>query len=189
MSEAKDLFARAVGEFDRRVKRVDANQWSDPTPCTDWSVRDLVNHLVYENKWAPPILAGKTIEEVGRNAFEGDLLGDDPQTVWIGAAQEAIDAVGREGTEERTVHVSFGDIPGRHYISQLLSDHVIHAWDLAQGIGDDDQIDPELVEFAFKYLEPYAQTYRGAGAFGDEVEVDPEADPQTKLLGLAGRQA
>lgn len=187
MSEAQDLFATAVSEFDRRVRRVADDQWENQTPCTEWNVRVLVNHLVYENKWAPPILAGKTIEEVGET-FEGDLLGDDPKTVWVGAAQEAIDAVEREGTEERTVHVSFGDIPGRDYISQLLCDHVIHAWDLARGIGDDDKLDPELVEFALKYLEPYAQAYRGAGAFGDEVEVDRGADPQSQLLGLAGRQ-
>ena len=188
MSQAKDLFARAVSEFDRRVKQVEPSQWSDPTPCTEWSVRDLVNHLVYENKWAPPILAGKTIEEVG-DAFDGDLLGDDPKTVWIGAAQESIDAVEQEGTEERTVHVSSGDIPGRHYISQLLCDHVIHSWDLARAIRDDARLDPELVTFVYEYLEPQAQGWRAAGAFGPEVQVDPQADLQTKLLALAGRQA
>jgi uncharacterized protein (TIGR03086 family) len=188
MSEAKDLFARAVGEFDRRVKRVGSDQWNDQTPCTEWRVRDLVNHLVYEDKWAPPILAGKTIEEVG-DAFEGDLLGQDPKSAWTGAAQEAIGAVGRERTDERTVHVSFGDIKGRHYISQLLCDHVIHAWDLARGIGDDERLDPELVEFAYNYLKPQAQAWRSPGVFGPEVEVDPETDLQTKLLGLSGRRA
>jgi uncharacterized protein (TIGR03086 family) len=188
MSEAKDLFARAVGEFGRRVKRVESRQWNDQTPCTEWKVSDVVNHLVYENKWVAPLLAGKTIEEVG-DAFDGDLLGEDPKGAWADASREAIEAVGLDGTDERTVHVSFGDIPGRHYISQLLCDHVIHAWDLARGIGDDERLDPELVEFAFNYLEPQAEAWRAAGAFGDEVEVGPEADPQTKLLGLAGRQA
>jgi uncharacterized protein (TIGR03086 family) len=87
------------------------------------------------------------------------------------------------------VHVSFGDIPGRDYISQVLSDHVVHSWDLARGIGGDDTLNSELVEFVYAYLEPQAEAWRSAGAFGAKVEVPDEADLQTKLLALTGRKA
>jgi uncharacterized protein (TIGR03086 family) len=147
-----------------------------------------VNHLVNENKWVAPLLAGQTIDDVG-DEFDGDLLGADPKKAWESAAQESVGAVEQDGVEERTVHVSFGDIPGRDYISQVLSDHVIHSWDLARGIGVDDGLDAELVDFVYGYLEPQAEAWRSAGAFGPKVEVADDADQQTKLLALTGRKA
>lgn len=188
MSVLPELYGRAVDGFGARVRAVGEDQWHLPTPCTDWDVGDLVNHLVSESRWAPPLLEGKTIEEVG-DRFEGDLLGDDPQAAWGAAAGEGISAVGQEGALERTVHVSFGDISGEEYVTQLTADHCIHAWDLARAIGGDERLDPEVVDFVYRYLEPTAEGWRKAGAFGPEVEVSPGADRQTRLLAIAGRQA
>ena len=72
-----ELHARTVAEFVARAAAVDAGQWGAPTPCTDWDVRQLVNHVVGEDRWTGPLLAGQTIAEVG-DRFDGDLLGDDP---------------------------------------------------------------------------------------------------------------
>lgn len=188
MFRKMDLFDRAVDEFDARVQQVGDEQWDAPTPCTEWNVRDLVNHLVYEDKWVPPLLDGKTIAEVG-DEFEGDLLGDDPKGSWDTAAVEAKRAAGRAGVEERTVHLSYGDVPGRRYITELLADHVIHAWDLARGIDGDDKLDPELVEFVYERFKPHKQELRASGVYGDRVEVADDADTQTKLLALVGRKA
>jgi len=188
MSDLRDLYRRAVDEFGKRVHSVSDDQWKASTPCTDWDVHTLVNHLVNENKWVMPLLEGKTIEEVG-DAFDGDLLGADPKKAWEQAAQEAVTAVEKEGAEDQTVHVSFGDISGTNYISQVLTDHVIHAWDLARGIGDDDGLDTELVDFAFGFLEPQVAAWRAAGAFGEEVKVEEGADRQTRLLAMTGRRA
>ena len=188
MSELKDLYRRAVDEFGKRVHAVGDDQWHDSTPCTDWDVHTLVNHLVYEDKWVTPLLEEKTIAEVG-DAFEGDLLGADPKKAWEQAAQESLSAVEQEGVDERTVHLSFGDFSGRDYISQVLTDHVIHSWDLARGIGADDKLDPELVDFAYEFLKPQAEAWRSAGAFGDEVKVEEGADRQTELLAMTGRKA
>jgi len=188
MSDLASLYRRAVNEFGRRVDLIEDDQWDAPTPCAEWTVADLVNHIVYENKWVPPLLEGKTIAQVG-DQFEGDLLGRDPKGAWNQASKEAIGAVEEPGVENRTVHVSSGDISGHEYISQVLCDHVIHAWDLAIGIDDDDDdLDPELVDFAAEYYEPLIDRWREGGSFGDEVDVDEDADEQTKLLALTGRE-
>ena len=68
------MFGRAVAEFDARVRQIGEHQWQAATPDEDWTVRDLVNHLAGEDLWAPPLLAGSTIAEVG-DRFEGDVLG------------------------------------------------------------------------------------------------------------------
>src|SRR5919202_861884 len=110
MNNTIEAYRRAVSDFGARVWAVGADQWDLPTPCTEWNVRVLVGHLVNEERWAPPLLAGSTIEEVG-DRFQGDLLGDDPLAAWEEAAAEAL-AAARPDVLGRIVHVSFGEITG-----------------------------------------------------------------------------
>ena len=187
MANLVTLYERAVDGFAARVDAVGDDQWHLPTPNADWDVAALVNHLVSESLWAPPLLAGATIEEVG-DRFDGDLLGTDPKAAWAAAARDAVAAVCWEGVLDRTVHVSFGDIPAADYLSQLVSDHVIHAWDLARAVGGDERLDPELVEFVLGYLGPQVDAWRAGGAFGPAVELPPGADAQSRLLAMSGRR-
>jgi Mycothiol maleylpyruvate isomerase N-terminal domain len=116
------MFRGAVEEFDARVRLIGDHQWQATTPDDDWAVRDLVNHVVGEDLWAPPLLAGSTIAEVG-NRFDGDVLGADPKAAWTAASAGAVRAVGADGATDRIVHLSFGDFPGREYALQLFADH------------------------------------------------------------------
>lgn len=188
MSTIPELYRRALEAFGGQLRAVHDDQWSHPTPCVDWSVRDLANHVIGENRWLPPMLAGKTVAEVG-DAFDGDLLGQDPAGAWDEAAREALAAIQDPGALERTVHLSFGDFPGRFYLGQVLSDHVIHSWDLARAIGGNEELDPELVRFTYDEMVPQFEQWRSAGAFGPKVDVPGDADLQTKLLAEAGRKA
>ena len=188
MSALVDLFARSIEEFGSRVQLVEEDQWEKPTPCGDWNVHDLVNHLVYEDVWAPPLFEGQTIEQVG-DRFDGDLLGGAPHKAWEEASTGALAAAGAPGALSKPVHLSSGDQPGAEYLGQLLNDHVIHAWDLARAIGADDTLDPELVEMLYDKMKPMEDTLKQSGAFGDRVEVPDDADTQTKLLAVMGRQA
>src|SRR3989442_15558732 len=101
-NDVRDLYKRASEEFGRRVHSVGDDQWHQSTPCTEWDVRMLVNHLVGENLWVPSLFEGKTTEEVG-DKFDGDLLGNDPKAAWDQAAQPALAAVQDDGAMERIV--------------------------------------------------------------------------------------
>jgi len=188
VTDVPGLYERALARFGDLLRAVTADQWTHATPCAEWDVRALSNHVLSENRWVPPLLAGRTVAEVG-SAFDGDLLGEDPAASWDDAASEALAAVREPGALERTVHLSFGDFSGRYYMGQLLSDHVIHAWDLGRAIGADEEADPELVRFAYDELVPQFEQWRSAGAFGPKVDVPDDADLQTKLLAQAGREA
>jgi uncharacterized protein (TIGR03086 family) len=185
--DLQQLHQRSLEEFDRYVKAIERDQWGNATPCTEWSVRDLVNHIVNEDKWTVPLMEGSTIEAVG-DRFDGDLLGDDPHRAWEVAKKEASNAVQSEGALERTVNVSWGQISGAEYISQLFNDHVIHAWDLARGIGADDALDTELVEILYAEAKPREKEFESYGVFGKPVDVPDDAETQTKLLALFGRK-
>ena len=182
------LHRRAVEEFDARVRAVGDDQWELPTPCSDWNVRQLVNHLVYENRWTVPLMEGGTIAEVG-DRYEGDLLGDDPRAAWADSSAEAVRAVQADGALQRTVDLSSGPTAATEYVSQLFADHLIHAWDLARAVGAEERLDPELVDACAAWFASMEATYRAIGAIGDRPETPPGADAQTVLLAAFGRTA
>ena len=90
---------------------------------------------------------------------------------------------------ERTVHLSYGDVPGEHYATELASDYLIHAWDLARAIGADEKLDTELVEVVYEKAKPIEEQLRASGLFGSKVTPAPGADRQTELLAVYGRVA
>jgi uncharacterized protein (TIGR03086 family) len=183
-----ELFGRSCREFDRRVAEIRSDQLAIGTPCTEWNVRTLVNHVVVEDLWVPPLLQGSTIEEVG-DRFDGDQLGDDPQGAWRAAQEAAVQAVEGLPSVERTVHLSFGDFPASFYLGQLIFDHTVHAWDLATAIGADAWLDPELVDFSIEEFAAQEDHYRASGAIGERPDIPAGADPQTRLLAMFGRRA
>lgn len=182
-----ELHHRAVEQFGRKMRGIKDDQWSLPTPNTEWDVRALVRHLVYENLWTVPLMNGKTIEEVG-DQFEGDILGDDPKAAWEEASRSALEAVNDEAMT-RTVHLSFGDVQGEFYAWQLLNDHVMHAWDLARATGQEERLDPELVAICADWFSQFEEEYRKAGLIAPRPELPPDADDQTKFLAMTGRDA
>ncbi|MEW2415991.1 TIGR03086 family metal-binding protein [Streptomyces sp. NPDC046866] len=180
--------AAALRLFGERVRAVAADQWGAPTPCTEWSVRDLVNHVTGEQLWVPPLVSdGSTVEEVGAR-FAGDVLGADPLAAWERAAQAAHDAFAAPGALERTVQLSYGPTKAAAYCSELTADCVVHAWDLSRGIGADDRLPDGLVEFSIKEVMPYADGLATSGMYAEPLEVPPGADAQTRLLALLGRK-
>jgi uncharacterized protein (TIGR03086 family) len=186
MYEVLDLHAMAVAAFDRRVHAIRPEQWHAPTPCSEWDVRALVNHMVYEHLWVPPLLAGATVADIG-DRFDGDQLGDDPVTAWKTTAAAAEQALAAPGVLDRTVHLSYGDVTAGEYCAQLTIDTAVHAWDLAQAIGTDDRLDEPLAETTYRWTLAQIDRQNASGLFAPPIQVPGNADPQTKLIALCGR--
>lgn len=183
--DVREIYTRCSAGFAERVHAVDG-RWDAPTVLPGWDVRELVNHLVNEERWTPELLGGARISDVG-DRFDGDLLGADPVATFDEAEAVALAAVRADGAVEGTVHLSFGDHPAREYVLQLSADHLVHTWDLARALGADETLDADAVAAVLDWFGSTEDLYREMGVIGPRVEVPAGAGPQAVLLGRFGR--
>jgi len=181
-----DDYRIAVDGFARRLAAV-GDRWHLPTPCSEWDVRALVAHVLDEQLWIPPLMAGETIAKVG-DRFSGDMIGEHAMASWTAATAAAERGASADGLGQRIVHLSMGDTPADSYLREVTTDTVIHTWDLARALGVDDTLDPALVAKALAQLEPVAEAWRAGGVLGARVEVPDDAGTQDRLLALTGRR-
>jgi len=180
------LYHRTVEAWADRVNAVGAEHWENPTPCAAWTVRDLVNHVVGEDRWTVPLVHGRTIADVG-DALDGDLLGDDPVRAALDAAMEATTVVAEHLPGGGTVHLSYGEEQLGEYVHQLAADHLVHAWDLAVATGGDRRLDPHLVAEVAAWYADREHLYRGAGMVAPRSVS--HGGPESELLAAFGRDA
>jgi uncharacterized protein (TIGR03086 family) len=185
--EIPALHRSASAQFSTVVAGITGDQWDEPTPCSLWSVRDLLAHNVVENLWVPALMAGETVASVG-DRFDGDVLGARPSRAWAATVDSANAAMEDEGAMERIVHLSFGDLPGAEYAKQRIVDLVVHAWDLARATGRPEVLDGDSVHACLGWGEEWKPMLGAMGDYFDPpIESAPDADPQTRMLNLFGR--
>ena len=160
--------------------------WTARTPCADWDVRQLVNHVVGEDRWTRPLVEGLTIAEVG-DALDGDLLGEEPSVAARAAAEEAVAAVEVRLPEGGTVHLSYGEESIGEYLWQLTADHLIHGWDLAAATGQDRALDTRLVGAVRSWFAEREEMYRAGGAIDARPDSATGDSPSADLLIAFGR--
>lgn len=175
--------------FRSRLEQVPADAWEHSTPCSEWDVRALVNHVVGGEKVVPELMAGKTFEEI-LPSLAGDQLGADPLAAFEAATAAAIEAFASPAALDRQVHHPAGDMDGRTYIGFRIGDLTVHSWDLARATGGDESLPPALVEAVLAALEPMRPIIGSVGVFGTgpSGSLPDDADPQTRMLDLAGRR-
>ena len=186
MDEVVARFQRAVNAVDASLHALSPDDWTRPTPCAEWDVRALVQHVVNELAWVTPLVAGRTIAEVG-DSLDGDLLGSDPLGAFHHHSRAAHAALEEPGALVRTVQLSYGEETASGYAEQVTGDVLIHAWDLARAAGLDDELPLDLVTWAAGWAPEVTAMMAGAGMIDPPVPVADDADPQTRLLALFGR--
>jgi uncharacterized protein (TIGR03086 family) len=181
------LFETAITGADAVMQAVTEDHYAWPTPCDEWNVRDLANHMLNELAWVPELLAGKTIEQVG-HALDGDLIEGTLARSWKAYAETARKAA-ESAPHEQVVHLSRGNVPATAYLEEIAGDIVIHTWDMAQAIGVPFHIDDEVARALYAIDQAKIPGWRQQGLIGPEVAVPADATAEVKLLGLFGRPA
>jgi uncharacterized protein (TIGR03086 family) len=190
-----DVFVLADRTLHRVVEQIAPDQWDteippdflraqrDHTP----TLREIVNYHAYDDAWVPDMLAGRTMEEVGKDKFDGDLLGDDPKRSFAAIVEKACAAATALDDLDRTVHLSFGDYPAREYFWQINGFRALRAHDIAKLIGADTTLPEPLVKGVWEETSPHAEEWRAIGVFPAAVPVPEDAPLQDRLLAITGR--
>jgi uncharacterized protein (TIGR03086 family) len=184
--ELLELFQRAQAQFTDRVDAVEPDQWEDDA-LPEWTVADLVAHMVSEMLWVVPLLAGEPYAEGRFPDATTDLLGDDPFESWESAADGALSAFAEDDALRRTVHLERGPTPAGEYIEELIADLTVHSWDLANATDGDTELDGELVTAALLLGERMPED-GVPGMFDPPLDVSSAAPPQTRMLARFGRR-
>lgn len=156
---------------------------SDASP----TLREIVNDHAYDDAWVPDMLAGWTMEEIGTDAYAGDLLGADPASNFATLVERACAAAGAVTDLTRTVHCSFGSYTTQEYFWQISFFRGLRAHDIAVAIGVDAALPEALVNGLWDELSPQAEEWRLIGIFPPAIPVDDDAPRLDRLLGLTGR--
>lgn len=191
-----DRFVAASDGFGRRLRLVTEGQWSGPTPCTEWDVRALVNHVAQGNLNYVRLLDGASAAEFLRHR-DADALGTDPVGAFAAAARACAEAYAAPGALQRFVDHPSGRLTGAQALAVRTTDTVIHTWDLARAIGADDTLDADLLAWIEANLHdiyagmaetPVAAQTTHRFFAAPTGELAPDATAQDRLLHLFGRR-
>jgi uncharacterized protein (TIGR03086 family) len=178
-----EALERSGRGFRRRLVEVGSADWARPTPCDEWSVRDLVNHVVGGNFRYVMMLAGEPADAVPRTR-EHDWLGSDPLGSFDDGLARVTESFSVSGILPAAVrHPRLGAMTAAQLRVLRVNELTVHAWDLARAIDSDDRLDEHVVSWL---LEPLRSTLATAGLYEPADDL-PAASPQGRLLRLLGR--
>lgn len=189
-ADPTDSIRRVIDETKRVVGRVRADQLADATPCTDWDVRALLNHIAGgATMFAECVEHGAIADaELGR-LMTDDLVGDDHIAAFATAADRAVAAFDAPGALDKVVTLPFGQMPASIALQIAVFDVTVHALDLIEATGQPNDIDPDVVETAWQTAQSMlSDDMRAAGLFGPVHECAPDATRSQQLLAYAGRK-
>lgn len=188
MTQELDLLRTARADLQARVEQIGADQWDLPTPCDDWTVRDLVAHLTAGNQMSVDLLNGATVDEAVAR-LQAAAATDNPVGDFIQASDAQEAAFAEDGAMERICHHRLGDMPGAQIVGLRLTDLSGHAWDLSRALGIDETLPQDVVEAVWERVQPLAPILPATGMFAEpQGDLADDASTQDKLLHTLGRK-
>src|SRR5262249_48454444 len=179
-------YQRAATLVDVTVAAVRPDQFDDPTPCTEWTVRQLLNHIVTGNLIFVSLATGTPPPD--RTV---DHLGDDHVAALRASLDALGEAFGEPGFANREVTTPFGPGTGAMLIEMRCNEFTVHSWDVARATGQSTDLDPQLAEHSLASLRssPVLARARGEGGpFGPEQPAPDGATAADRLAAFLGRR-
>lgn len=180
MTEISARYRRLSDEFTRRVEAVPPDGWDNPSPCEDWTTRDVVRHVIETNQGMP--------ETVGVKISLKGSVDDDPVAAWA----ELRDAMSALLEDPARASLEYDGYFGRTSLEKTVDtflglDLLVHGWDVARASGQDETLPAAKVARVLADAEALGDNLRMGGVCGPAVEVPADASDQDRLLGLLGR--
>lgn len=165
---------------------VQADQLTLPTPCTQWDVAQLINHLVGAQHFFHNGVTGAAAGGDSPDFASGDYLAE-----YDRASAAALAAFAEDGAMERTLTLPWGEMPGAAFMGMAVTDTLAHGWDLAKATGQSTDLAPELASAVLEQsrttVPPGFRSEDGA-IFGLEQDAPADATAADKLAAFLGRR-
>lgn len=187
-------FQRASDGFAARIRAVPPDRWHSESPCAPWTARDVVAHVINEQRRMlctvrgvePEPVHGVGVAEMGTIpalAADADLA-----AAWDQVGSGLTAAIADPACADVPIPMPTGSAPFSSTFDMIPEDVLIHTWDLARATGGDERLDPDVVHQVHEALKPLEEFFRQPWAFGPKVDPPPGADPQTEFLCFVGRE-
>lgn len=168
------------------LRWAEEDQWTEATPCPDWDVRALVNHLITGNERFVVRLAG---EQPGPPLDRSDASTKDLVETYERTNVEVLEAFGQSGASQRVSQWPIGPLQGTDALGLKITETLVHGWDLQQALGTTIDFDPATIAEAHAWSGPMlTRIPEGRNPFGTPQEAPPDAQPLDRLAALLGRQ-
>ncbi len=180
---ADDLVAEleaASEELARLIAAVRDDQWSFPTPCAEWNVRELVAHIIESAaRFATIMRAGEPPAPVSMASADR----------YRASARALVAALREPGVMERVYEVPIGSVPGAVVVHLRLTEALTHGWDLAKATGQEAQFDERVAEQEVEFTEgALAMVPADRKPFSPPQPVRDSATALEHLAALLGRR-
>jgi uncharacterized protein (TIGR03086 family) len=185
------LLARGFRDTAGVIAGIENNRWDAPSPCTEWTVRQVGNHLAASIALLTRVVEGEPVDaaEFDPGKLDDvDHLGPDPAEAFRSVAERALSAFARPGALDARFPYPAPDVPGQVLANLCLLESLVHGWDIARGAGVGYQPDDAVVAMVRGFTAAaIGDRERERGMFGPALPTEPGADPFTATLAHLGR--
>ena len=184
------VLAQVTELFEQLCATVHDDQWSLPSPCTEWNLDQIVDHVTGGNRFTVSILDGESADEALQNTIGSFDPSHRVAEAAISSSRALIEAFSSLGALDRTCHHVIGEVPGRIVLRLRLHDIIIHTWDIAQTLKPPANLPNELVSWALADLsdpDSLAVQHFALDTSGPRDAREQEQSPQAVLLSAFGR--
>ncbi|MFI0714421.1 TIGR03086 family metal-binding protein [Streptomyces inhibens] len=180
---------QAVGLAGRTVAAVRADQLDGPTPCTDYTVRQLSNHLIAILRRVAVI--GRGGDPLSVPAIADDVADGDRVREWAAAARDVEAVWSDPAILRRPLCLPFGTLPGAAAAVVYITEFTLHTWDLATATGQHPSWDPGVLAVSLTAMRRAvpAEPRGGQVPFAAVVDVAADAPDIDRLVAWYGRKS
>jgi uncharacterized protein (TIGR03086 family) len=167
------------------IAAVPERMWDAPTPCVEWTVHQVTNHLV----GGLCIYTGELTGHPTEQAHDSDWLGTAPLAAYLAAATADAHAWSLPEALAGVITIGLGTLPAPLAAVIHLTEILVHGVDVAVAINREDLIDQDQCASLLLTMEEMGgvDAYRQPGIFGPATAVSDDAVPHQQLLGFLGR--
>lgn len=166
------------------VDRIQVMQMNDPTPCDEFTVHDVLDHMMVLGGTFTYLFRGEDPPELNPPGVYGWV----PSKEFREVMDDLLEAIASPGALERTIDSPLGSMDGETFARLVAFDGLVHSWDLATATGQRVELPPRVVEAVSSFAhQALTDDMRDGDTFRQPTDTEPSADAIARLAAFSGR--